>query len=147
MSKEHKDSVGVEILSFEHDHKDVKTQLKVVKYGGASRNSVYLDISGEGNSIGYISGFWRDGENGAELQIRNTVNRPEEAMEKHVPRAVGATVFQLIKRRIVAVVRSDGELSPSARAMYTWLGRQDGLSVKPPTAETRISYVVTKQNP
>ena len=143
---------GIEILRFNHEYKGFNTELRVVKQTSThwtrtvgGRSGVELEILDPADQmVGKILGYWRKNGDEVELQSAHTSNEPENDSQKHIPRVIGATITQLLRKEIISVWRSDFELSPQAINMYTWLSHQEGLLVKSPTPETHMRFMVTR---
>lgn len=136
------------LFTFPHRNEPIQVNKKI--YGRFEHlndtDYVLFTIKGADESLlGYIEGFWihQDGRALFEANTSRNSQRPDGYTEQEVPipRVVGATIAQIVKRDIVDVWYSSDVLTPDGARMYEhFLGQDPALQVR----QQRGSYVVTK---
>ena len=138
-----------DLFTFIHNYKGTEKELSVwliPDYREGREAYVSIEImDGDGNDIGKIAGVLEQKGNRRNFYVEELFNNTFDRSVSSVPRAVGATIAQLVMRNIVMKWHSSYApwLSMSARDMYErYLAGNSDLEVQKPD-EILPVYIVT----
>lgn len=135
------------LLIFNHKFGDNSKYLRVlVEPAWGAKNRQHIIITDEKNNvIGIIGGHLKiDSDQLVAFSVDTLANTVEKHTPLHIPRAVGATIIELVSSGIIERWYSSRYLSNDAKKMYDeYLAADKKLTVVPPSAETQFRYVIS----